>query len=816
MSEPLLLVVVEASVRASLLAALVAALLWLLRVPRGAPRHGAWLMVAVAMLLMPALQRLTPAIALPPQVPEVTAFVQRAQTPAPLPVIPPAPLSSASAAAPVSPAVPSSPMASSAAQSPFRWLELAGALYLVIVLALLLRLAVALRVVARIIRSTRAIDDGLWESPSVVTPVTVGFVRPRIVLPIGWKAWPHTTRHAIIAHERAHATRRDPLVALLTRLNACVFWFHPLAWWLERTLAAAAEQACDDVAVRAVPHPRQYVEALLAMADAARRAGGRIAWGVVGAAVTRRLSDRLDRILQGGNTSSTPRARIWLAVAGCAASVVVVAACRAEQVIPPLVQHDTRPDMAQRRHEAERREGVRKAARAMTWEEAEALEITWRRDRKDSEAAEKLLFFYGPDSGRRTPDDPRKRAARRALILWLIENEPDSALLWRISGRIFGASDWLMDPDAYRAAKRLWLAHTARPDVNAATLRNAAWFFSAEDKPLAERLLRQGQRLTGDPAWTARLGELYGAAILGQSRFGLSSTSASAAQTEYVTRIRATLDSSRDAALLTLVAEYLANMGMAWMGRTQADLENVALARVYLTRAIEIDPTLKRARFALENLDYSDQLAMERKILAGVLREEWPDVISKLPDSQRLPILIRSASAEYTGARNLEWGHRSRPRSTDEAPAERSDEELKKARASRERSVKYAQDALNLARRLPSHPDHEDVVFGATVALGANAFREGDRKTAVRYMLAAAEAPPASSGRVFSATLVSSLEPHLIDGLLRSGERETVILYFEQSAERRPEDRERLLAAAAAIRNGKLPSNYERGWAFDF
>ena len=811
MSEQLLLAALDASVRATLLAALVAALLWLLRIPRGAPRHGAWLMVVVAMLLMPALQRLAPgmAVALPPAVSDLTAFVT--PEPAALPAARPSSPSTSSrpAASALAPVAPTPVPSITPPPSPIRWLELAGAAYLLIVLALLVRLAVALRVVARIITSTRSIGDMVWESASVVTPVTVGFVRPRIVLPLGWKAWPDTTRHAVIAHERAHARRRDPLVALLARLNACVFWFHPLAWWLERTLAAAAEQACDDVAVRAVPHPRQYAEALLAMADASRRAGGRIAWGVVGAAGTRRLSDRLDRILQGGNASSTPRARIWLAVAGCAASVVVVAACRAEQVIPPLVQQDMRPDMVQRRHEAERREGVQKAARAMTWEEAEALEITWRRDRKDSEAAEKLLLFYGPDGGRRTPDDPRKRAARRALILWLIENEPDSALLCRIYGRIFGASDWLMDPDAYRAAKRLWLAHTARPDVNAATLRNAAWFFSAEDKPLAERLLRQGQRLTGDPAWTARLGELYGAAILGQGRFGLSSTNASAAQTEYATRVRATLDRSRDADLLTRVGDYLTT----GMGPPRVVFEHRALARVYLKRATEIDPTLRRARASLEGLDYSDLLARERKLFAGVHRDWWPDVISKLPDSQRLPILIRSASAEYTGARSLEWGYRSRRRSTDEAPAERSDEERKKARASRERSVKYAQDALNLAKRLPGHPDHADVVFGATVALGANALRDGDRKAAVRYMLAAAEALPASSGRAFSATLVSSLEPHLIDGLLRSGERETVILYFEQSAERRPEDRERLLAAAAAIRSGKLPSNYERGWA---
>jgi hypothetical protein len=61
-SEQLLLIIVEASLRALLLAALVGALLLLLRVPRGAPRHSAWLVVVVGMLAMPLLQRLAPAL----------------------------------------------------------------------------------------------------------------------------------------------------------------------------------------------------------------------------------------------------------------------------------------------------------------------------------------------------------------------------------------------------------------------------------------------------------------------------------------------------------------------------------------------------------------------------------------------------------------------------------------------------------------------------------------------------------------------------------------------------------------------------------
>src|SRR5687768_15567871 len=86
MSEQLLLTIVEASLRALLLAALVGALLLLLRVPRGAQRHSAWLVVVVAMLTMPLLQRLAGVLpGLPaPRVLDVVTFLPRSPPSEPL------------------------------------------------------------------------------------------------------------------------------------------------------------------------------------------------------------------------------------------------------------------------------------------------------------------------------------------------------------------------------------------------------------------------------------------------------------------------------------------------------------------------------------------------------------------------------------------------------------------------------------------------------------------------------------------------------------------------------------------------------------
>jgi len=58
-------------------------------------------------------------------------------------------------------------------------------------------------------------------------------------------------------------------------MNRCVFWFHPLAWWVERKLAILAEEACDEASLAATGDRQSYAAALVEMAEAVqRRAGG--------------------------------------------------------------------------------------------------------------------------------------------------------------------------------------------------------------------------------------------------------------------------------------------------------------------------------------------------------------------------------------------------------------------------------------------------------------------------------------------------------------------------------------------------------------
>jgi VWFA-related protein len=74
-----------------------------------------------------------------------------------------------------------------------------------------------------------------------------------------------------------------------------VFWFHPLAWWLERKLALLAEQACDEAFLAAGGDRPGYARLLLEMAVVVENARGRVYHQALGMAS--RIGQRIERVL---------------------------------------------------------------------------------------------------------------------------------------------------------------------------------------------------------------------------------------------------------------------------------------------------------------------------------------------------------------------------------------------------------------------------------------------------------------------------------------------------------------------------------------
>jgi beta-lactamase regulating signal transducer with metallopeptidase domain len=281
------MLLIECAIRATLIAAVIALVWWIMRIKTASVRHAVWASVVGLMLLLPAWVAWGPRAPFPLLPPELGQAATAITMPAvDLPV-----------AAPVAAHLSSTP-------SPQPVIPVVMGVYLAGVFVLLLRLAIGT------IRANRL------TSASCVVPVTVGVLRPRVILPVFSRDWPQAQMDAVLMHEREHARRRDPLSQWLALLNRAIFWFHPLAWWLERKLAGLAEEACDAAVLARGHDPQQYSEYLLDLARSVERAGTRIdALGMAMPGVY--LPQRIRRMLSGVPIPRVSRPRMACTVAVC-------------------------------------------------------------------------------------------------------------------------------------------------------------------------------------------------------------------------------------------------------------------------------------------------------------------------------------------------------------------------------------------------------------------------------------------------------------------------------------------------------------------
>jgi hypothetical protein len=345
-------VLIESSVRAIVIATAIALVLWGMRVKSPAIRHHAWTGVLVVMLFLPFLSIWAPRIDIPvlPAKSELQEIrIQSSVTKSDL--------SSAFYDSSVPVRVPLSGKVDNRSLSSLNAFEIAIIFYLVGFSVFVVRLFAGMLLSYRLaLKSPR--DDRGFQYSQCTVPLTMGLLRPRILLPVESRSWDVEKLAAILIHEREHVRRCDPLVEWLAILNRSIYWFHPLAWWLCRKLATLAEQACDE-AVIANGHDRSaYAELLLEFARSVKRRGQLItSWGSSIQGST--LALRVRRILNGDLSPSLSRSRLVLVTALCAAAILppaIFELSRAQAApSPPPAQTDNsdpQPDLSTLSHTA--------------------------------------------------------------------------------------------------------------------------------------------------------------------------------------------------------------------------------------------------------------------------------------------------------------------------------------------------------------------------------------------------------------------------------------------------------------------------------
>ncbi|MBK9706656.1 MAG: HEAT repeat domain-containing protein [Acidobacteria bacterium] len=107
----------------------------------------------------------------------------------------------------------------------------------------------------------------LFESFEVSMPMTIGAIKPIIILPVGLSDnLSEAEFTSVIAHELAHIRRWDYLTNFVQRLIEAVLWMNPVVWVIGRQMMVERELACDDWAVKTCGS-RRYASCLTRLVE---------------------------------------------------------------------------------------------------------------------------------------------------------------------------------------------------------------------------------------------------------------------------------------------------------------------------------------------------------------------------------------------------------------------------------------------------------------------------------------------------------------------------------------------------------------------
>ena len=109
-------------------------------------------------------------------------------------------------------------------------------------------------------------EGNVWESDRIPTAFVLGFLRPKIYLPLGLT---EEERRYILCHEETHIRRKDHLIKPLALLLLCVHWFNPVLWAAYFLLCRDMEMSCDEAVMKTLgPDVRKgYSSSLLAVSQ---------------------------------------------------------------------------------------------------------------------------------------------------------------------------------------------------------------------------------------------------------------------------------------------------------------------------------------------------------------------------------------------------------------------------------------------------------------------------------------------------------------------------------------------------------------------
>ena len=163
----------------------------------------------------------------------------------------------------------------------------------------------------------------LCSSARIFAPLTMGFVRKRVVLPAGMLAeLAQADVDTAIIHELAHVERNDFLKNLLYELLSLPVSYHPAFWLARQRMTETREMICDQMAAE-LSGSHEYAQSLLRLASLLLEGKPLGVPHAIGVFDTNTLERRLMKLTQ--LTKPAGRLHRWAAFGASVALGIVVA-----------------------------------------------------------------------------------------------------------------------------------------------------------------------------------------------------------------------------------------------------------------------------------------------------------------------------------------------------------------------------------------------------------------------------------------------------------------------------------------------------------
>ena len=180
--------------------------------------------------------------------------------------------------------------------------------------AMLAYLAISFLLLRRKMAEATLLRDNIWQCEQVDSPFVLGFIKPRIYLPY---AISESDIANVIAHEKAHLSRKDHWWKPIGFLLLAMHWFNPILWVAYILLCRDIEAACDEKVIQHMEKDemRAYSTALLHCSIHRRRISAcPLAFGEVG------VKERIKSVM------NYKKPAFWIIVAAVI-SCIAVAVC---------------------------------------------------------------------------------------------------------------------------------------------------------------------------------------------------------------------------------------------------------------------------------------------------------------------------------------------------------------------------------------------------------------------------------------------------------------------------------------------------------